>query len=242
MNNTISIDSGKTKMVAHRGVSGLECENTCAAFVAAGNRSYYGIETDVHVTADGHFVIIHDDHTRRVSPVDLCVEESTREALSHVQLYSRGRTVSPTRRDLVIPDLADYIRICQFYGKIPVLELKNRIPTHHIEAMVAQIREIGYLSQTLFISFDWENMLDLRRLLPENKLQFLVGEWEEDLPDRLKANGLDLDIYYKSLTKGRVAVLHEMGIEVNVWTVDDPDTARELISWGVDYLTSNILE
>lgn len=240
--NTVSIDSGKTKMVAHRGVSGLECENTCAAFVAAGNRSYYGIETDVHVTADGQFVVIHDDRTRRVSAVDLYVEESTREALSHVQLYSRGRTPSPTRRDLVIPDLADYIRICQFYGKIPVLELKNRIPTHYIEEMVAQIRELDYLPQTLFISFNWENMTDLRRLLPQNKLQFLTGEWEEDLPDRLSANNLDLDIYYEALTKERVAKLHEMGIEVNVWTVDDPDTARELISWGVDYLTSNILE
>ncbi len=240
--DTLSIHSGKTKMVAHRGVSGLECENTCAAFVAAGNRSYYGIETDVHVTADGQFVIIHDDHTGRVSPVKLFVEESTREELSHVQLYSRGRTVSPTRRDLVIPDLADYIRICQFYGKIPVLELKNRIPTYRIEEMIEQIRALGYLSQTLFISFEWENMMDLRHLLPENKLQFLVGEWEDALPDRLKANNLDLDIYYKSLTKERVAQLHEVGIEVNVWTVDDPDTARELICWGVDYITSNILE
>jgi hypothetical protein len=42
--NTTKIDSRKTKMIAHRGVSGIECENTAAAFVAAGNRSYYGIE------------------------------------------------------------------------------------------------------------------------------------------------------------------------------------------------------
>ena len=52
-------------MVAHRGVSGLERENTNAAFVAAGNRSYFGIETDVRPTADGHFVLLHDDNPVR---------------------------------------------------------------------------------------------------------------------------------------------------------------------------------
>lgn len=242
MNNTILVDKKHVKMVAHRGVSGLECENTCAAFVAAGNRSYYGIETDVHVTADGHFVVIHDDKTGRVSDVNLIVEESTREALSKVQLYSRGRAVSPTRRDLVIPDLADYIRICQFYGKIPVLELKNRIRTEDICRMVALIREIGYLEETLFISFDWDNMVDLRQLLPDQKLQFLTGEWDDALPAKLKEHSMDLDIYYKSMTAERVALLHEMGIEVNVWTCDDPAEAEKLIGWGVDYITSNILE
>lgn len=240
--NTIRIDRKHVKMVAHRGVSGLECENTSAAFVAAGNRSYYGIETDVHVTADGHFVVIHDDKTGRVSNVNLVVEESTREALSKVQLYSRGRTVSPTRRDLVIPDLADYIRICQDYGKIPVLELKNRIQTEDIRRMVALIREIGYLEETLFISFDWDNMVDLRQLLPAQKLQFLIGEWDDALPARLKEHCMDLDIYYKSMTAERVALLHEMGIDVNVWTCDDPAEAEKLIGWGVDYITSNILE
>ena len=48
--NTIKINKGTTLMVAHRGVSGLERENTAAAFVAAGNRSYYGVETDIHRT------------------------------------------------------------------------------------------------------------------------------------------------------------------------------------------------
>ena len=242
MSNTIQIDKKHVKMVAHRGVSGLECENTCAAFVAAGNRSYYGIETDVHVTADGQFVVIHDDRTGKVSNVDLPVEGSTREELSEVRLYSCGRKVSPTRRDLVIPDLADYIRICQHYGKSPVLELKNRIRTEDIRRMVELIREIGYLEETLFISFDWDNMVDLRELLPDQKLQFLIGQWEDTLPAKLKKYRMDLDIYYKSLTAERVAELHAHEIEVNCWTCDDPAAAEELIRWGVDYITSNILE
>ena len=60
LKDTLRLNNPDMKMVAHRGLSGLELENTAAAFVAAGNRSYYGIETDVHRTADGKFVVIHE--------------------------------------------------------------------------------------------------------------------------------------------------------------------------------------
>ena len=240
--DTIHVEHGSTRMVAHRGVSGLECENTNAAFVAAGNRSYYGIETDIHVTADGKFAVIHDDRTGKVSDVDISVEESTFEELSKVQLYSGGRVPSYTRRDLVIPALADYIRICKRYGKIAVLEVKNRMETEVLRRLVEEIRELEYLESTLFISFSWENMVDLREMLPEQKMQFLIVEWADDLPARLQKHRLDLDIYHGSLTQERIELLHDLGIEVNCWTCDDPDRAEELVSWGIDYITTNILE
>ena len=56
-------------------MSGIECENTNSAFIVAGNRSYFGIETDVHITADGKFVVIHDDNTAQVSDIDIAVAE-----------------------------------------------------------------------------------------------------------------------------------------------------------------------
>ena len=65
--NTIKIHSNAVKMIAHRGLSGIERENTCPAFVAACNRSYYGVETDVHITKDGKFIIIHDETTERIT-------------------------------------------------------------------------------------------------------------------------------------------------------------------------------
>ena len=53
--DTIKIESKGVKIIAHRGLSGIERENTCSAFVAAANRSYFGIETDIHTTRDGKF-------------------------------------------------------------------------------------------------------------------------------------------------------------------------------------------
>ena len=62
--------ASKPLMVAHRGCCSLETENTAPAFVAAGNRSYWGVETDVRTTADGGFIILHDETTARVSGSD----------------------------------------------------------------------------------------------------------------------------------------------------------------------------
>lgn len=236
--DTIRIEQA-VRTIAHRGQSGLELENTAAAFVAAGNRSHWGIETDVHRTADGQFVVIHDDDTHRVALCDLPVEKTDFEVLRSLPMKDKDDCV---RGDLRIPTLREYIRICKKYDKISVLELKNRFTPEDIERIVAIICEEKWLEKTVFISFVLENLLDLRQMLPEQPLQYLVCETGDDLLEVLKAHHLDLDIGHWALTEDFVRKVHEAGLEVNVWTVDEPEDAVRLADMGVDYITSNILE
>ena len=241
--NTYKINKGNVKMVAHRGVSGLERENTCPAFVAAGNRSYYGIETDVHIGLDNKFIIIHDDDVASVSggKLDMNVEQTPYSVLKDVVLPDLDG--SDTRRDIRIPLVEEYVSICKKYEKVGVLEIKGDFGYDKLKELVDEhIKPSGYLENITFISFGYQNCLHLRALLPESKIQFLTGEYSEELVQRLKADKLDLDIYHESLTEERVKNLHENGIEVNCWTVDDPTAAEKYASWGVDYITSNILE
>ena len=88
--NTTKFENKSTKVVAHRGLSGIERENTNAAFIAAGNRSYFGVETDVHVSKDGQFVIAHDSSMSRVSGSSLVIEESTLAQLRSITLYEKN--------------------------------------------------------------------------------------------------------------------------------------------------------
>ena len=238
--NTIAIDKKQVKMVAHRGVSGLEMENTLAAFVAAGNRSYYGIETDVHVTSDKQIVVIHDDDLKRVAGVEKIVEESTLAELQAIPLYDKVPGTS--RTDLRTPILSEYINVCKKYEKKAILELKNQMEPEDVAQIVAIIRECGYLDGTVFISFAWDNLVYVKNLVPEQTVQFLTGECDDALIDKMAANGFDLDIYHKSLTAEMIQKLHAAGIEVNCWTVDTAEEADQYIAWGVDYITSNILE
>ncbi|MEG1743060.1 MAG: glycerophosphodiester phosphodiesterase family protein, partial [Clostridia bacterium] len=111
--NTIKVDSKQCKMIAHRGVSGLEKENTLAAFIAAGNRSHYGVETDVHKTGDGKFVVIHDAETGRVAGDNINVETTSFEYIRKLTLKDIDGTKG--RAELRIPTLAEYIRTCKKY-------------------------------------------------------------------------------------------------------------------------------
>lgn len=237
--DTIKIKRKKTKIIAHRGLSGLEAENSAAAFVAAGNRSYFGIETDVHMTADGKFVVIHDENTFRVSGVDKIIEESSYSSLKDIRLLSNDKK---TRSDLVIPLLIEYIEICRQYGKTAVLELKAPFNKNQIKKIVDEINKENYIDQTIFISFNWDNLMLIRELLPFAKVQFLVKKFDGALLEKLIKNKIDLDIHYKALSKDTVKTLHKSGIEVNCWTVNSAEEAKRLISYKVDYITTNILE
>lgn len=125
-------------MIGHQGIHHLEVGNTCSGFVAAGNRTYRGIETDVHVTADGQYIIIYDDNTINTTGDDYVVEE---------------------------------------------------------------IRALGWLENTVFISFSHDNMVELRRLLPDAKLMFLITHVpNRELGDMLLPRRLDLDIARTVLT------------------------------------------
>ena len=239
MQDTLKLRDSRVKMIAHRGVSGLERENTAAAFVAAGNRSYWGIETDVHRTADGAYVIIHDDDTRRVADVDMPVEGSS---LAQLQSLTLRDMDGQSRRDLVLPGLSEYSRISRKYGKVSVLELKNHFAPEQVAEIVEIVRAAGWLEETVFISFDLDNLISLRHLLPDQPAQYLVCEEAPGLLDTLTRYRLDLDMDYTALTPDLVRRVHDAGRLVNVWTVNELADARRLADWGVDYITSNIIE
>ena len=107
--NTVKITKGKALVIAHRGLSGIEPENSIPAFVAAGNRSYFGIETDIHVTKDGKFIVIHDDNTARVAEADVNVEQCSYHFLRKLTLNNLGRNEilnGVTQEDVIVrPDL-----------------------------------------------------------------------------------------------------------------------------------------
>ena len=236
--NTIRFNH-QIKIIAHRGVSGLERENTCAAFIAAGNRSYYGIETDVHVTKDGKFIVFHDDTTDRLLGIHHVIEETDYETLRSLRLTDLDGT---RRGDLVLPSLEEYIRVCKKYGKECVLELKNHFEMKHIREIISIIRSEDWLDHTTFISFDLANCICVRQCLPDQRIQYLVQEVTEEIISQLVQYGFTLDADYRTITREQVAACRKAGIAVNVWTVNTVETAEKMLEFGVDYITTNILE
>ena len=238
--NTVKFDKKNTLVVAHRGLSGIETENTNAAFVAAGNRSYYGIETDIHRTLDGKFVVCHDDSLKRVGGENILVEEVTLDTLLNFVLFDKDGTKN--RADIRPTTLENYISICKKYEKHSVLELKSDFTEEEIIKIVEIIKDLGHLESVTFISFCYDNLVRLRKILPTQSAQFLFSEINEENVNKAKAQNLDVDVRYTSLTEENVKMLHDLGMVINCWTVDKKEDAERLAAWGIEYITTNILE
>ena len=240
MMNTIHIEKQHVQLIAHRGCSALETENSIPAFTAAGNRTYYGVETDVHCTADSGYVVIHDSNTGRVACEDIQVEEEPFERVMQIHLRHWSGT---RRRDVTVPALEDYIGIMAHDEKTAVVELKSHFSDVQLQEIVDIIRGMGHLDKTIFISFNMDNLYRLRGMLPHQPIQFLTDNAITDaLIDDLTSHNMDLDAYSPRLTADVMAKLKAAGIKVNCWTVDDPAEAQRLIQLGVDFITTNILE
>ena len=240
MNSIEFENKGNIKMIAHRGLSGLERENTCPAFVAAAVKSYYGIETDIHVTKDGEFIIVHDDNLDRVAGVDMCVEESNFAELRAVRMTDTDG-VTP-REDLFLPTLEEYISICKKYDKQAVLELKNPMREQDVLAIANRVQKAGWFERTTFISFAGSNLVYLRKGYPTANAQFLTEKCDEADMQFMLENRLDADLCGYCDSKEKVDALHAAGLVVNCWTIDKIEHAEIMKAFGVDMITTNILE
>ena len=241
--DTTKINKGTTKLIAHRGVSGLEQENTVASFLLASCKTYFGIETDVHVTKDNKFIICHDDNIKRVTGINKVIEESTYDELKRIRVFDKDGSY---KNNLSLPSLEDYLKICMFTNKTAVLELKNKMKESHIKDILDITKKYNYLNKMIFISFEIDNLKVLRKLNKDINIQYLNGiednKKKEEVIKYCKELKIDADVYFDNITKEFIDNCHKNNIKVNVWTVDSKEDAERLINMGVDYITSNILE
>ena len=240
MKDTIKLSTGACRLVAHRGLSGLEKENTCPAFLGAGLRRYWGIETDIHPTTDGRFVCCHDPNLRRVAGVDFDVREHTLAEAQAVPLPDPDGTT--LRTDLRVPAFEDYLAICRKYGRVPVVELKGPFDAKTVRRAVACVRGAGLLDRAVFISFHWSDCERVRRLCPDNEVQYLAGPDPAIPIERHAALRIGADYRHDRITPEIVAAFHKAGLRVNAWIVDRLADAARLLDMGVDLITTDILE
>lgn len=235
---TIRINSKNTKMVAHRGAGKVWVENSLPAFQNSAKCSYWGIETDIHCTKDGKYIIIHDDTPLRVTGIDgITVEETDFETLRNLHLL--GLEGDEAR----LPTLEEYVTACKSGDKYCVLELKNQMPEKNIKEIIEQINSMDYLDRTVFISFSYTNMSILKKLVPDQAAQFLISQKRfEECIELVRSNPMDIDIDHRCVTKELIDEMHGLGVKVNTWTVNDPEEAEALTEMGIDFITTDILE
>ena len=220
-----------TQIVAHRGMWKENAQNSIASLKAAQEFGCWGSEFDVHVTADDVAIVNHDGIIGETKIQTSPLEEVRQHTLKN------GEHVST---------LEEYLKQgFKSSNCMLVMEIKPHYNREREDVAVAKclegLREQNLLdpSRVAFISFSYYICQELVRLCPGFTVQYLEGD---KTPAEVNADGINgIDYHYSYFQKHPECVkeAHDLGMSVNVWTVDKADVIREMIQLGVDQITTN---
>ena len=218
---------------AHRGVSKHYPENTRVAFYAASKLPIAGIELDVHVTADGELVVIHDETIDRTSNGTGYVRDYT---LQQLRAYDYGSWFSEEFVGENIPTLGEVLELFVGTQHLINIELKTDVfPYEGIETLV--IKEIAMHQMTervIISSFNHKSLQIVTQLAPYMATAALFAEILTDFTtytSQIPANAIHVSLSTVACESVR-AVLEE-GAIVRVYTVNDIDYIKSLQQLGV---------
>ncbi len=219
------------EVIAHRGywTTAGSSQNSVTALIKAQELDIYGSEFDVWITSDGVVVLNHDPTIDGIR-----IETSTYDDLKNVRLGNGEK----------IPTLNDYL----VQGKKdPSTKLILEIKTHstktnndRVAAKVVQmVKDANMTDQVEYIAFSLDVCKELLKLQPDAVVAYLSGNRTPQQLHDLGIKGIDYNASVIRSNKNWIAESHNLGMTVNVWTVNSESDLREMIDLGVDFITTD---
>ena len=223
------------KFIAHRGFSSTHLGNTEAAFRAAAEMGFYGIETDIRKTLDGYFICNHDATVLYADGTEKKISTTKR-----ANLLSRPLKNETTSGDAYLCTFETYLHACKDGGKVAVIELKDFTDEYDARTILGIVDAEYDRKKVMFISFSYTSLLSVKKVDPSIELQYLSQtEGDRNLENCLRDN-ISIDVKQTILTEEMVQTYHEAGLKVNVWTVNDGTDLQNAYQLGVDYITTDV--
>ncbi len=238
--NTIKIDKYFKGMVANRGLSGIETENTIFSFLAASNRSYFGISCDLAVSKDSKIIISLDDTLLRLGLLNLYIPSFTYEELRKFSLVDRK--TSNLDVNIFIPKLSDFLAICKVYRKVAFLNMDNIVKTEQIDTILEEVELLHDLKKTMFISNNKKHINHLLKKVENKSVFFSLDKTSDEAFEFAKNNAINIHMNHSNVSKDFIKNMHLFGLKVSAGIVNDKDIAEKLIRNDVDYVFTDILE
>jgi glycerophosphoryl diester phosphodiesterase len=240
--------------LAHRGASALAPENTIEAFRLAVEAGAGGLELDVHMTRDGHIVVIHDATVDRTTNGFGAVSEMTFDELRR---FDAGHNFSPdggpTRpyrgRGVRVPTLGEVLE--EFPGVAVNIDIKAGTPGIE-ETVFSVLREADALGRVLVVSIPHATVKRFRKVSGGHVstgaskreigvffissrlgLERLVRPAYDTVQVPLRHRGIPV------VTPRFVRAAHARGVRVDAWTINQADEMRRLLDLGVDVIMTD---
>jgi glycerophosphoryl diester phosphodiesterase len=237
---------GSRLVVAHRGASAEEAENTVEAFERAVDAGADAVEFDVRLTADGVPVVLHDADVGRTTDGTGPVRDLSAADVRALRIATRdGGTTG-------VPTLDEALR--SLSGRVSVdIEIKN-VPgdpdfehgrERAVEATLGCLQDVAFVGAVIVSSFNPFSIAAVKRLAPEIETGLLT-EFQTDARAgfafaRDEGHAWILPWVEKVRDAGPAFPddVHAAGMRLGVWVLDDPDGAIDLWRSGVDAVATN---
>ncbi len=250
MMNKTSFFDPMPRVVAHRGDSAHFPENTLLAFESANAMKVDVIETDVHLSKDGHIVIWHDPTLDRNTNGSGRIEDHTLEELKsfdagYTFTTDGGKTFPFRGKDVRLCTLKEALTACPTQRfNIDLKSKENAI----VDAFISLIYELQAKDRVIAASFHLSNLKLLRQKAPDIQtsittlevLPLLLRQKLHVLSQRQTKNSsviFQIPVQQwgiKVVTPSFVSTMHKRGCIIQVWTINEEDEMRRLFKMGVD--------
>lgn len=227
--------NGRIAIAAHRGFwkceEAVNSQNSIASLTQAQVNGFWGSECDIHLTKDGEIIVNHDDVIDGLKIAD----HSYAELSSHLLENGEKR-----------PTFDEYLAQTAKYPKtVLVVEFKKQ-PSREIEEQLVQLalkklkaHKLYKPSRIAFISFSHYICQRIAELCPEFVNQYLTGDIAPSDLAKEGINGIDYKYTVLYAHPEWVKQAHDLGMSVNVWTVNKTKDMKDFIEMGVDAITTN---
>ncbi len=235
-------------VIAHQGGEDLRPSNTLPAFANAVALGVDVLEMDIHLTADGEIVVMHDATVDRTTDGSGAIKEMTMaeiKALDAGDYWTDddGRTYPYRGQGIAVPTLRGAL---EAFPDMPMnIEIKQKEPPM-VEPFCALIREYGMADQVLVASFHPEAMMAFRETCPEVATSMVEDEIRPFFALNLAflggvypfpAEAMQVPEYSGNLhvvTPRFVRAAQRQNVAVHVWTVNDPADMQRMLDVGVN--------
>lgn len=221
----------QVKVIAHRGYwnSLGAAQNSIAAMQNAKKADVWGSEFDVHITTDGTVVVNHDDDIHGI-----IIEDAKYADIKNLKL-ANGEPIAT---------LKSYLEAGKKLAPMQlILEIKaHQTPEREdrcVKACLDLVKAAGMEKQVDYISFSMHACEELVKLNPQAQVYYLGSDVA---PEVIKQKGFaGIDYYGGALLKNPnwIKESHDLGMKVNVWTIDQMKEIQKCVDSGVDFVTTN---
>jgi glycerophosphoryl diester phosphodiesterase len=230
------------KKIAHRGASGRYPENTRLAFQKAIEAGADMIELDCQLTQDGHVVVFHDERLARTARARGAVKNRTLAQLKRLDIGQWRNKAFKGERILTLEEALDIIggnadlclEIKTFPDSPSGIEIKILFTLSHYD----------YLDRTIVSSFDYRALARVRELAPEAALGILYGssKAQEPVAAAIGVGAASIHAHKQLASREFLMRAWEQGLDIFVWTVNEPSEIATFSALGVQGLISDYPE